>query len=102
KNVRLQGQVQGVPPRVPLDAPRMQRVLYNLIQNAIRHTPADGTITLTVRGEPGRVELTVADTGEGIRESDLPHVFDRFYRGEAPARTRHGNSAASGPGLGLA
>src|SRR5205814_1077060 len=50
KNVRLQGQVEGVPPRVPMDAPRMQRVLYNLMQNAIRHTPADGTITLTVRG----------------------------------------------------
>ena len=50
KNVQLEGQVEGTPPRVPLDAPRMQRVLYNLIQNAIRHTPSDGTITLTVRG----------------------------------------------------
>jgi signal transduction histidine kinase len=105
KNVHLQGQVEGVPPRVPLDAPRMQRVLYNLITNAIRHTPADGTITLTVKGEPGRVELTVADTGEGIPEGDLPYVFDRFYRGE-PARTRDSvpaaRSAATGAGLGLA
>ena len=101
KNVHLQGHVEGVPPRVPLDAPRMQRVLYNLITNAIRHTPADGTITLTVRGEPGRVELTVVDTGEGIREGDLPHVFDRFYRGE-PARTRDSRTAAPGAGLGLA
>src|SRR5207237_2006148 len=102
KNVRLQGQVDGIPPRVSLDAPRMQRVLYNLIQNAIRHTPNDGTITLTVRGEPDRVELTVADTGEGIRESDLPYVFDRFYRGGSPARTRDSRTAASGAGLGLA
>ena len=78
-----------------------ERVLYNLIQNAIRHTPNDGTITLTVRGKPNRVELVVADTGEGIRESDLPHVFDRFYRGE-PARTRDSRVAAPGTGLGLA
>jgi signal transduction histidine kinase len=63
---------------------------------------ADGTITLTVRGAPDRVELTVADTGEGIPESDLPHVFDRFYRGE-PARTRDSHPvAAPGAGLGLA
>jgi signal transduction histidine kinase len=101
KNVRLQGQVEGAPPTIPMDAPRMQRVLFNLIQNAIRHTPADGTVTLTVRGKPDRVELTVADTGEGIPESDLPHIFDRFYRGER-ARTRDSQSAASGAGLGLA
>ena len=79
----------------------MQRVLYNLIQNAIRHTPTDGTVTLTVRGQQNRVELLVSDTGEGIRENDLPHVFDRFYRGE-PARTRDSRLAAGGAGLGLA
>ena len=101
KNVHLQGQVEGTPHRLPLDAARMQRVLDNLIQNAIRHTPSDGTVTLTVRGEPNSVQLTVSDTGEGIRESDLPHVFDRFYRGE-PARTRDSQSVASGVGLGLA
>jgi signal transduction histidine kinase len=107
KNVRLEGQVEGTPPRVLLDAPRMQRVLYNLIQNAIRHTPSDGTITLTVRGggdvgDGGDgVELTVADTGEGIPQVDLPYIFDRFYRGQ-PARTRDQTAAGSGAGLGLA
>jgi signal transduction histidine kinase len=101
KNVHLQEQVEGVPPRVPLDAPRMQRVLYNLIQNAIRHTPADGTVTLTVRGASDKVELTVADNGEGISGSDLPHVFDRFYRGER-ARTRDKQESGPGAGLGLA
>jgi signal transduction histidine kinase len=108
KNVRLEGQVEGTPPRVPLDAPRMQRVLYNLIQNAIRHTPSDGTITLTVRGGAGAgktgsdgVELTVADTGEGIPQADLPYIFDRFYRGQ-PARTRDQNATGLGAGLGLA
>jgi signal transduction histidine kinase len=101
RNVHLAGQVEGAPPRLPLDAPRMQRVLYNLIQNAIRHTPADGTVTLTVRGAPSHVELTVADTGEGIPTPDLPYVFDRFYRGER-ARTRDRREGGTGAGLGLA
>ena len=101
KQIQIESHIEGDLPRVPLDAPRMQRVLYNLIQNAIRHTPTDGTITLTLRGNPGGVELTVADTGEGIPGADLPHIFDRFYRGE-PARTRDSSSAAPGAGLGLA
>ncbi len=101
KKIRLHGQVEGTPVRVPLDAPRMQRVLYNLIQNAIRHTPADGTVTLTVRGQSDRIELLVADSGEGIAPSDLPHIFERFYRGE-PARTRANRADATGAGLGLA
>ncbi len=100
KHVQIESRIEGELPRVPLDAPRMQRVLYNLIQNAIRHTPADGTVTLTLRGEPEYVELTVSDTGEGIREGDLPHIFDRFYRGE-PARTRDSSLPASGAGAGL-
>lgn len=101
KKVRLEGQIDGQPPRVPLDAPRMQRVLYNLIQNAIRHTPQDGTVTLTVRGAIDKVELTVADTGEGIPMDDLPHIFDSFYRGER-ARTRERYERGPGAGLGLA
>jgi signal transduction histidine kinase len=101
KKVQLEGQVEGTLPRVPLDAPRMQRVLYNLIQNAIRHTPSEGRITLVARGKSDYVELTVVDTGEGIAETDLPHIFDRFYRGE-PARTRRERPDAVGAGLGLA
>ncbi|MEO5953686.1 MAG: ATP-binding protein [Chloroflexia bacterium] len=101
KKVHLEGNVEGQPSRVPLDAPRMQRVLYNLIQNAIRHTPQDGTITLTVRDAKDKVELIVADTGEGIPEDDLPHIFDSFYRGER-ARTRERYQRGPGAGLGLA
>src|SRR5688500_7541149 len=101
KKIRLHGHVEGATVRVPLDAPRMQRVLYNLIQNAIRHTPADGTVTLTVRGQSDRIELLVADSGEGIAPADLPHIFERFYRGE-PARTRTDRADATGAGLGLA
>jgi signal transduction histidine kinase len=54
-----------------------------------------------VRGAPDKVELTVADSGEGIPAGDLPHVFDRFYRGER-ARTRDKHEPGPGAGLGLA
>jgi signal transduction histidine kinase len=76
---------------------KVQRVLFNLIQNAIRHTPADGSVTVrATRGATGP-EVEVADTGEGIAASDRGRVFDPFYRGGSEAaRTR--NSA----GLGLA
>ena len=76
---------------------QIQRVLFNLIQNAIRHTPADGSIT--VRGERGadRVEIEVSDTGVGIAAAEREHVFEPFVQGSnQPARS--GGSA----GLGLA
>jgi signal transduction histidine kinase len=81
---------------------KIERVLYNLVANAIRHTPAGGRIVLSVcTQEPGAPDLavtfSVADTGEGISAEDLPHVFDRFYRGEK-SRSR----ATGGAGLGLA
>lgn len=105
KGIRLISSVEGDVARVPLDAQRMQRVLYNLIQNAISYTPAGGAIAVTLLGKLDTVELTVADSGEGIASNDLPYVFDRFYRGER-SRTR-GNSdpsglPGSGAGLGLA
>jgi signal transduction histidine kinase len=77
------------------DAEKLRRVLFNLIQNAIRHTPADGSVT--VRAEPagGWVEIEVADTGLGIPAPERERVFDPFVRGE---RARSG----AGAGLGLA
>jgi signal transduction histidine kinase len=76
---------------------KVQRVLFNLIQNAIRHTPADGSVTVRATRGPTGPEIEVADTGEGIAASDRERVFDPFYRGGSEAaRTR--NSA----GLGLA
>ena len=84
-------------PDVDVDPERMAQVLGNLITNALRHTPAGGRIDLSAQAEGGRVMLVVADTGEGIPADVLPHVFDRFYRGD-PAR----NQQDSESGLGLA
>jgi signal transduction histidine kinase len=76
---------------------KLQRVLFNLIQNAIRHTPADGSVV--VRAEPvaDRIEVEVADTGDGITPEQREHVFTAFYRGGTDAARTGG-----GAGLGLA
>jgi signal transduction histidine kinase len=79
------------------NAEKVQRVLFNLIQNAIRHTPADGSVTVRARSAAGGVEVEVADDGEGIAPEAREEVFDAFYRGgEAAAR------GEDGAGLGLA
>jgi two-component system sensor histidine kinase BaeS len=78
----------------------MQRVLLNLIGNAVAHTPAGGHVTVQAKREGERVRIEVRDTGEGIAPQDLPHVFERFYRGE-PSRRRNVNGARAGMGLGL-
>ena len=77
------------------NAEKVQRVLFNLIQNAIRHTPADGSVTVRARSAGGGVEVEVADSGEGIPTGDGERVFEAFYRGDA-AR------GEEGAGLGLA
>jgi two-component system, OmpR family, sensor kinase len=89
----------GVRPDLPLvrgDIALMERVLENLIDNAIRHTPAGGSVTVSLAPENGRFAVRVADTGRGISEEHLPHIFDRFYR-VSDSATRGG-----GAGLGLA
>jgi len=93
---------------VSADVGRLDQVLGNLVANALRHTPAGGTITL--RAEPvlsaiegpiqGGVRIIVRDTGEGISAEDLPYIFDRFWRGD---RSRsHAGGAGSGLGLAIA
>jgi len=77
------------------NAEKLQRVLFNLIQNAIRHTPADGSVTVRARPSGRAVEVEVDDDGEGIPSGDDRRVFDAFYRGDA-AR------GEDGAGLGLA
>lgn len=83
-------------PWLDADPVRMRQALGNLVSNAIRHTPADGTITVFAREEGGQVVLEVADTGSGIAPEDLPSVFDRFWRAEKSRSRRTGGS-----GLGL-
>jgi len=75
---------------------QIQRVLFNLIQNAIRHTPADGSVTVRAAAADGGVQVEVADTGSGIVDEDRARVFEAFFQGGASAR---GNGSA---GLGLA
>ncbi|ARK25900.1 histidine kinase [Sporosarcina sp. P37] len=82
---------------VTADEDRMEQVLTNLIDNAIRHTPDGGAVTLGVFRTGGMLDITVADTGVGIPEKDLPFVFERFYKADK-ARTR----GKGGTGLGLA
>jgi two-component system, OmpR family, sensor kinase len=98
-------QAQGIsletslPPNLPLalaEPTRLQQVLHNLLANALRHTPAPGSVSIASRlRDDGMLEVAVADSGEGIFPEDLPHVFERFWRGDR-ARQR------GGTGLGLA
>ncbi len=80
-------------PSVQADPDRLAQVLHNLLANALRHTPG-GRITLSGERLNGQVKITVSDSGEGIPAADLPHVFDRFYRGDT--------TRSSSTGLGLA
>ena len=96
RKLKLQGSVAGELPHVVMDQERMQRALSNLVQNAIRHTPADGTIVVRAFDAGDAVEVQVADTGEGIVESELDKLFQRSYRQE-PSRSRR----LGGAGLGL-
>nr|WP_277922243.1 HAMP domain-containing sensor histidine kinase [Streptomyces sp. Root369] len=75
---------------------RLRQVLGNLLSNAIRHTPPGGRVTLSARRVAGAVAIDVKDTGSGIRQEDLPRVFDRFWRAEQSRSRRTGGS-----GLGL-
>jgi signal transduction histidine kinase len=89
-----------LPPDLPLvlgDISLIERVLSNLIENALAFTPAGGTVRVGLAAGEGSVRVSVADTGSGISAEDLPHIFDRFYRADK-SRDR----ASGGAGLGLA
>lgn len=97
RGVRLQVQVAPDLPEIWVDEPRMMQVLGNLMTNALRYTPQGGAVTLLAGRDGDRAVLQVSDTGSGIPPEDLPHVFDRFYRGD-PARSEQNGES----GLGLA
>lgn len=97
KGISLQGSFCEPLPCVQAELPKIQRVLYNLVQNAIHYTPAQGAIFLSTQLVSQGVQVKVADTGEGITPEHLPHIFENFYRGEK-SRSRE----TGGAGLGLA
>ena len=97
KHVTLQVEADSDLPVPNIDPDRILQVLGNLVSNALRHTPEGGQITLSAARFEKELRVTVQDTGEGIPPEDLPHVFDRFYRGDSARYTNEGES-----GLGLA
>jgi signal transduction histidine kinase len=101
KGVRLVGEVSGDVDPVLANPSRVQRVLHNLVSNALRHTPAAGTVALRAKPQAEGVQVEVSDTGEGIAAEDLPRVFERSFGGEQ-SRTRPEKESAPGAGLGLA
>lgn len=94
----IQNLVPADAPLIEVDPERLERVLRNLLENAIHYTPPDGTITIRAGvAVPGWVELSLADTGSGIPAEELPRIFERFYRSDKSRERLHGHS-----GLGLA
>jgi len=92
KGVAIHTDLQEPRPLLKCDADRMQQVLWNLVTNAVKFTPAGGRIDISVATRGASVEITVRDTGVGIREEALPFVFERFWQGE---------TSGQHPGLGL-
>jgi two-component system sensor histidine kinase BaeS len=82
---------------VHADPARLAQVLGNLLDNALRHTPPGGRVTVTTVSDGSYVQITVADTGDGIAAEHLPHLFERFYRADTARDRGHGGS-----GIGLA
>lgn len=88
-------------PEICADLDRLQQVLLNLVDNALKYTPLEGLVELQTRlTSTNTVELIIRDTGQGIAPEELPHVFDRFYRAD-PSRSRS-SMQVGGSGLGLA
>ncbi|HET9417760.1 MAG TPA: ATP-binding protein [Chthoniobacterales bacterium] len=85
-------------PAVDADAPRLQEVLYNLLDNAVKYSPRGGEIRLRVEPRGEEIALSVTDNGIGISKEDLPRIFERFYRAE---KSRGGDNGGTGLGLAI-
>jgi CheY-like chemotaxis protein/anti-sigma regulatory factor (Ser/Thr protein kinase) len=97
KGINLQLMLDARAGNVSGDANRLHQVFWNLLSNAIKFTPKDGHVAIRLRREGPNVELSVSDTGLGIKREFLPHVFERFRQGDSSNTRAHG-----GLGLGLA
>ena len=101
RDLRIEQSLDG-PLSVQADGERLQRVLRNLLDNALRHTPPGGTIAVATRQAEGNASVSVSDSGPGVAEADLERIFDSFYRGERSRRRDEGASAGAGLGLAIA
>jgi len=97
KGVRLDNVPAAGLPSLRVDAEQIGQVLGNILDNALRHTPAGGSVTVSASRSGSDVDLAVTDTGDGIPAEHLPHLFERFYRVDAARDRAHGGS-----GIGLA
>ena len=97
KGIRIDVALQPIPATVSGDPARLQQICWNLLSNAIKFTPKGGRVAVHLARRDSHIEITVSDSGEGIRPEFLPHVFDRFRQADASTTRRHG-----GLGLGLA
>lgn len=96
--INLAVETSATPP-LPGDPSRLGRVLYNLLQNAVRHTPHDGSIVVCSQQRGDEVYVAVSDSGDGIPPGEAQFIFDRFYRAE---KSRARESGGSGLGLSIA
>jgi signal transduction histidine kinase len=97
RDVRIDVEVAPAALDVRADSARLHQVLGNLVANAVRHSPAGGTVSLLGAADDGRVRIEVADEGPGIPSADAERVFERFYRADQARSATEGGS-----GLGLA
>jgi signal transduction histidine kinase len=97
KRLQLDADIPESAPFVRGDVALIERVLENLIENALKFTPSGGTVTVSLAATENGLTVGVADTGPGIASEDLPHVFDRFFQADQPPCDRN-----KGTGLGLA
>ncbi len=105
QEVNLSAQLPDDLPPAQADPDRVAQVLRNLLVNALRHTPPGGAVTVSASPKAEKLEIAIADTGEGIAPEHVAHVFERFWRAD-PARARSGDDGKArlggGMGLGLA
>lgn len=101
KNISLDVDIDPHLPTIEVDPGRMTQVLTNILDNATRHTPEGGRITLSAKRIQDNVEIAIQDSGPGLKAEDLDRIFERFYRVD-PSRQRGGAPGGSGLGLAIA
>jgi signal transduction histidine kinase len=99
RGLTLTADLPAALPAVSIDAHRIKQVLLNLLENAVTHTDKEGKITITAQQQEKMIQVSVADTGEGIPAQDLPLIFERFYRVD---KSRARKTGGSGLGLTIA